>query len=87
MYEKYHKLMRDQYLFMCEKYHKQTQTITTTEEWLITYTKGEKPHDQLFDIEADANEAFNALIQNRNCKNVMLYNITTQTTKTLQRRY
>jgi hypothetical protein len=37
------------------------------------------------DSEADANEAFNALIQNRDCKNVMLYGITTQTTKTLRR--
>jgi hypothetical protein len=62
-----------------------TQTITTTEECLITYTKGGKPHEQLFDSEADANEAFNALIQNRGCKNVMLYGITTQTTKTLRR--
>jgi|LakMenEpi02Jun12_1017388.scaffolds.fasta_scaffold03117_1 hypothetical protein len=64
-----------------------TQIITTTEECLITYTKGGKPHEQPFDIGAEANEAFNTLNENRNCKNVMLYNITTQTTKTLQTRY
>jgi hypothetical protein len=64
-----------------------TQTITTTEEWLITYTKCGKPHKQLFDSEAEANEAFNALLPKRDCKTVMLYDITTQTTKTLQRRY
>jgi hypothetical protein len=64
-----------------------TQTITTTEEWLLTYTKGGKPHEQPFDIGAEANEAFNTLNENRNCKNVMLYKIITQTTKTLQTRY
>ena len=42
---------------------------------------------QPFDIGAEANEAFNTLNENRNCKNVMLYNIITQTTKTLQTRY
>jgi len=63
-----------------------TQTVTTTEEWLITYTKGGKPHEQLFDSEAEANEAFNALLP-RHSRTVVLYNITTQTTKTLQRRY
>ena len=31
-----------------------TQTVTTTEEWLITYTKGGKPHEPIFDSEADA---------------------------------
>ncbi|NBW22787.1 MAG: hypothetical protein EBR82_84060 [Caulobacteraceae bacterium] len=63
-----------------------TQTVTTTEEWLVTYTKGGKPHEQLFDNEAEANEAFNALLP-RHSRTVVLYNITTQTTKTLQRRY
>ncbi len=62
-----------------------TQTVTTTEEWLVTYTRSGKPHEPIFDSEADANETFNALIQNRDCKNVMLYGITTQTTKTLRR--
>jgi hypothetical protein len=63
-----------------------TQIITTTEECLITYTKGGKPHEQPFDIGAEANEAFNALLP-RHSRTVVLYNITTQTTKTLQRRY
>ena len=63
-----------------------TQIITTTEECLITYTKGGKPHEQPFDIGAEANEAFNTLLP-RHSRTVVLYNITTQTTKTLQRRY
>lgn len=62
-----------------------TQTITTTEEWLLTFREFGEPKECKFDDEVEAHEALNHKISQRSLTDLRLHRITTQTTATLEK--